>query len=366
MFTIDKDFTGGNINVVKVTGNTVTLKNELRDTDGDWFYWAFRVKNAGGQTLHFDFEENNRVGYYGAAFSTDFLHWKFTETKNGEGFTYTFAQNENEVWFAHHALYHPDRFFSLAKQLSLPVQTLCISEKGRQVPYVTFGNGDKTVLLTARHHACESTGNYVLEGLLLNLVPNVPKDYRFVCIPFVDYDGVVDGDQGKSRKPYDHNRDYNSGKPSIYASVREIRRIAQAENLVYGFDFHSPYHLGGANDHVFIPQKSIKKIKALNRFGEILEEACVGDCMHYHHENDYPPNKGWNKVGSPCFGTMVCNLSTSVVGFTLETTYFGVGDEKFSDSRAVSTGKCFGDAFRKFIAEREKKSGKITFTGDLL
>jgi murein tripeptide amidase MpaA len=30
----------------------------------------------------------------------------------------------------------------------------------------------------------------------------------FFIVPPVDKDGVEDGDQGKNRKPYDHNRDY--------------------------------------------------------------------------------------------------------------------------------------------------------------
>ena len=67
------------------------------------------------------------------------------------------------------------------------------------MPYVTFGEGERTLLLTARHHACESTGSYVLEGVLDTLLREPIPNTRVICVPFVDYDGVIDGDQGPEK-----------------------------------------------------------------------------------------------------------------------------------------------------------------------
>ena len=53
MLHIHGDFTGGNIHVKDITGDTVILENELRDTQEDWFYWAFCVSGAQGRTLTF-------------------------------------------------------------------------------------------------------------------------------------------------------------------------------------------------------------------------------------------------------------------------------------------------------------------------
>ena len=53
--TIDRDYIGGNIHVLGAEGDMVRVENELRDTQGDWFYWAFRVRGATGRTLTFDF-----------------------------------------------------------------------------------------------------------------------------------------------------------------------------------------------------------------------------------------------------------------------------------------------------------------------
>ena len=62
---IDRDFVSGNIEVLDIREDTVTLANELRDTraDRDWFYWAFRVKGAQGKTVTFQFPHIKRVGY---------------------------------------------------------------------------------------------------------------------------------------------------------------------------------------------------------------------------------------------------------------------------------------------------------------
>ena len=49
-FEIDAAFPGGNITVDRVEGEAVFLRQDLRDTLGDWFYWAFRVRGAAGRT----------------------------------------------------------------------------------------------------------------------------------------------------------------------------------------------------------------------------------------------------------------------------------------------------------------------------
>ena len=59
---LHKDFLGGNIKVIEQKGNTFILENEIRDTKGDWFYWAFCVEGAENQTVTFKFNQAFRVG----------------------------------------------------------------------------------------------------------------------------------------------------------------------------------------------------------------------------------------------------------------------------------------------------------------
>ena len=192
MIKIHKDFVGGNIRVVSEKENEIFLENELRDTVGDWFYWAFCVKGANGKTLTFDFGTQNWIGHFGPAISHNLKEWNWLNDKNGyNSFTYTFKDDEDCVYFAHHQLYHPDRFYELGKNKGIDIKTLCTSEKGNDVPYFEYGNGDKIIFLTARHHACESTGNYVMEGIIDSFVDDMIDGYKIVCVPFVDFDGVI-------------------------------------------------------------------------------------------------------------------------------------------------------------------------------
>lgn len=46
---VDCDFPGGNIVVDGIKDDTVFLHQDVRDTQGDWFYWYFRVRGAAGR-----------------------------------------------------------------------------------------------------------------------------------------------------------------------------------------------------------------------------------------------------------------------------------------------------------------------------
>ncbi len=89
-------------------------------------------------------------------------------------------------------------------------------KKGKDIPCFTLGNGSKHIALISRHHACESTGTFVLEGVIAALLKNPIPDTTVFCVPMVDFDGVCTGDHGKRRNPNDHNRDYTVGESAIY------------------------------------------------------------------------------------------------------------------------------------------------------
>lgn len=362
---IHGDFTGGNIEVVDIRGTQVYLKNQIRDTMEDWFYWAFCVEGAQGKTVTFHFDKK-WVGYYGPAVSRDLIAWKWLSTdaavSASDSFTYTFSAEEKRVYFAHNMLYHPSHFERFCEKYDLEIQTLCRSEAGRNIPYVVFGEGERTILLTARHHACEATGDYVMEGVLEELLHVKLPGFRVVAVPFVDYDGVVSGDQGKSRAPWDHNRDYDEKKESIYASVREIKRIAKEGKLQYAFDFHSPWHLGGDNDHVFLPLKHYSSTKNDVRFANFMEAATTPEALPYYAADTMPPDQKWNSSETACFGNYMYWAAGAELAFTLETPYFQACGCMFTPERARETGRCFARALRGY----HMKSVKISFTGDLL
>jgi len=344
------DFIGGNITVTNQSGTDVYLENQIRDTTEDWFYWAFCVEGAQGQTITFHMQQQNRVGYWGPAVSHDLKNWHWLDCAEGESFTYQFRDTETKVYFAHDMLYHPERFLNLAKELSLPVTELCKSRKGRSVPSVLIGNGRKNIILTARHHACEATGSYVLEGVLKEFLKNPMDDVKIFCVPFVDYDGVVEGDQGKARKPHDHNRDYLP-EGSIYPETAAIWAYANQNGCHYGFDFHSPWHKSGENDNVFIVRNSVEKLEQTKKFANILEQQITPDAMQYSAENDHPPMTGWNQP-NPNFGFTMMHRPECELAFSLECTYFGTEENKVSIEKMIALGRCYAKAIKQYMQEK--------------
>ncbi|MBQ4109950.1 MAG: hypothetical protein IJC74_03610 [Clostridia bacterium] len=345
---IHDKFAGGNILHERTEGNTVYLKNQLRDTPKDWFYWAFCAEGFAGREITFCFEQANRIGWWGPAVSYDLVNWHWLNQADGESFTYKFADDENKVYFAHNMLYHPNRFEKLAKELSLPVTEFCTSRKGRSVPCVKMGNGTKSVIFTARHHACEATGSYVMEGIFKELCNSPIEDTSVLFVPFVDYDGAFDGDQGKGRAPHDHNRDYDD--ISIYPETTAIKAYAEENGCNFGFDLHSPWHKGDEHDFVFLVRNSAEKIARFDRLSSLFEAEITPESMKYSGKNDIPPDTLWN-IPSKNFARTMMKRPECDIALTLETTYFGKEDNKTSQAKLIELGRCYARAIRRYITE---------------
>ena len=347
---IHSDFEGGNIKVLGQDGNTVFLQNDMRDTVGDWFYWAFCVEGAEGQSLTFSFDKK-WVGYYGAAVSHDGVNWYWSESRVGENsFTYTFDHDESKVYFAHNLMYSPKRLFKVFDELGVASNVFCKSKKGRNVPYITLGQGTKNVFLTSRHHACESTGTYVLEGFIREFIASPLDDIKLIIVPFVDCDGVYDGDQGKNRAPHDHNRDYID--VPVYPETKRIMELSREIGAFMGVDFHSPYHLGGRNDNIFIVRKFESRTPKFEEFAELFEAECGEDTLAFKAENFMPPNTDWNIDVSPTCAYHFAMLPECDLSFTLETTYFGKNANKVSADKLINTGRAFSRALGKYAERR--------------
>lgn len=267
--SIDADFPGGNIVVDSIQDGTVRLRTDLRDS-GDWFYYAFRVKNAQGQTLRFVFDRENRIGIRGPAISSDGeKSWRYlseTPDHGSKEFVYSFGPNENSVLFAQAILYTQkdwDAFVAAWKDRpEVRLSTLCKGRKGRDVERMEIVENENApfgIVLTARHHCCEMTADMVLEGILEEALSDsesgkwLRANARFYVIPFVDKDGVEDGDQGKGRRPHDHNRDYNHERyPEIKALKADIHERFDGKPLFF-LDLHCPWLRTGTAEYVHSP-----------------------------------------------------------------------------------------------------------------
>lgn len=341
------------------------LSPDLRDTTQNWFYWAFCVVGAEGKTVYFDMTPDRWVGYYGPAVSKDLEHWQWADlsgrgrmTDDMHGFIYSFAPEEKRVYFAHDMLYRPRRLKKLAEELSLVPEKFSITENGHELPCFRIGEGKYGILLTARHHCCESTGSYVLEGVLREILKNPIPNVFFTVIPMVDLDGVLYGDQGKNRAPHDHNRDYID--EPIYEVNRDIVKLYKQQNIRYLFDFHSPWHYGENNDRAFIVEKRTEDSKKYAEFGNMLREETEADPLSFEFTNCYnmAPDTGWNiSSGMVSSSTGYANSLYQIdLAFSLETTYFGTPEGKLPKGRisqdgAVRLGQAFARALKRYLNE---------------
>lgn len=310
---IDCDFPGGNIKVDAIEGDVVNLRPDLRDTRGDWFYFAFRVRNAQGRTLRFVFDRDNRVGARGPAVSLDEgKTWKFLSDKpefNSRQFSYEFGPDDNDVRFATSFVYTQadwDRFWS--KHPRLKTSVLCQSRQGREVELLRLGPPKAAFgcVLTARHHCCETMANFVIEGILEEVLSDsddgawLAENVSFFVVPFVDKDGVEDGDQGKNRRPHDHNRDYHQAiYPEIRAIKKQVPEAMDGKQYIF-LDIHCPWLRGGKfNEALYSPgPESAKMIAALKRFSDLLEVQQKNATIPYKESNNLPFGQGWNTASN--------------------------------------------------------------------
>lgn len=260
---ISTDHPGGNAIILENTGAAVRLKPDLRG-GRDWFYWNFEAAAAEPGVVEFVFEGALRIGVRGPAVSEDGgLNWRWLgadavrysdkESKEDptESFKFEFTQNDQKVRFAVAIPYlqdELDRFLaSIDGNPHLELTELTKTRRGKSVELIRVGapGPDKeAIVVSARHHACESMASYVLEAFLEEALSDSPsakafrERYVIYAVPMMDKDGVQAGDQGKWRFPHDHNRDY--GIKSIYPEVQAIQKLAKEVNVRLALDFHCP------------------------------------------------------------------------------------------------------------------------------
>lgn len=347
---IDADFAGGNIKVVRLTECEAWLEPDLSDTSEQWFYFNFRVREAEGKTVvfHMGGVPYGYVSPFGPGVSSDGERYAFYPEKtkiDDRTFKYTFGADEHERYFAFSLPYTAKRFYEFAAKNGFEPFEFALSEQGRHVPAITLGEGEETILLTCRHHACESVASYVLEGAVeeIKTLP-IARKFKFCVVPLMDVDGVENGDQGKARIPHDHNRDYAEGN-SIYASVRAVKKFVETEKVRAFLDFHNPWNYGGANDNaMFVYGKNPDP--DLDRLAAITERLTAGDKLAYYAKNGVPLGEGWNKPSANVKD--FCIRHGAEISVSIETPYFGLVLPTEDDFRTF--GKKIARALDEYFA----------------
>ncbi len=349
---VDAEYPGGNIVVDRIEGNDLYLKPNLTGNSRWWFYWNFRVRGAAGKRIHVHFADKNVIGNGGPAVSTDGgnnWEWLGIESVSGNSFKYKVPQDVDEVRFSFAIPYQEsdlERFIQKHRNNQhLKVETLCETRKGRTVRRLHLGKLDGVpqhrIALTCRHHACETMSSWVLEGILEAILAHTEdgrwfrRNVEIVAIPFMDKDGVEDGDQGKGRSPHDHCRDY-TGDP-LYPAVRALKQFLPAwseGSLQIALDLHCPTIRDNDIYFVLNPNEPFKQNTI--EFLRLLEKTRQGPLRYSTKQNKvWPP--GWGDLSKTNMGWSR-TLPGMKVPAALELPYSKNGDESVTPSKARLLG----------------------------
>jgi hypothetical protein len=246
--------------VLRLGGSTadLLLDRDLRDSVGDRWYWHIELESGRDRTVRVCMARPGLLGRYGPAVSVggSAYGWLCNRPDAGdEGFVLALPAGV-PVRVCATLPYGPDELRRFQERTGdlLRWDVLTSSGAGRPVPVMRAGeDGTRLLLLTARHHACEATASYVLEGAVDRLLAmrSDSPEWSLLAVPAVDLDGVVRGDQGKGRLPRDHNRDYGAG--SRFASVRALQRLIETERRsIVALDLHTPGLRGALEERCYV------------------------------------------------------------------------------------------------------------------
>lgn len=357
---IDANFPGGNILVEEVREDKVWMRQDLRTNVDDWFYWNFRVRGAAGRKLQFIFTGGDVFGARGPCFSSDGIRWKWLgrEILDGNSFTFAFPSTINQAFFSFGVPYTENNLVSfLAEHPGFEKTVLAQSEKGRAVEKLSLWSkkGTQHILLTARHHACEAMANYVLEGVLTYFSGDsaealfLRNEVDVHIVPFVDKDGVEDGDQGKMRPPHDHWEDY--GENPIYNTTRAIIEESRTwrGKLSLALDLHCPAMRGDSNDEIFVVEPEPVWMPKMNQFYNILERESLSS-IPFDRKNGIHYGVDWNVAG-PNSSDYFRN-NRQVMAFTFEFPYAQASGKTVTVENARSFGEALGKTILLFIQNK--------------
>ncbi len=204
----------------------------------------------------------------------------------------------------------------------------------------------------------------ILEEFLKNSTPSYAllKDAEIIAVPFMDLDGGVDGDQGKSRKPHDHNRDYSESPiyPSVAAFKSLYNKASESAETVVALDLHSPWMFRGGksdtNNRAYFVEPLGAKLENLRRFSGLLESETMKGEGRIVHKRGWDVKYGtfWNKgnaIKSRTFSVWTGKHPKAEFTSSFETPYSENEGTKITRENLSGLGADFAKALEKYFRQ---------------
>jgi hypothetical protein len=230
--------------------------------------------------------------------------------------------------------------------------------KGKKAP--------SAIAVTGRLHACEMMGSYIIEGLLEAVIADdatgraLREQADFLILPFMDTDGVEDGDQGKNRAPHDHNRDF--GPSPLYAEVAALKELLpkwSAGRPLMFIDLHDPALKTDLHEtiHFMEPAERVQAAR-MSVLSDLLQRDQQGPIV-YSSSTIMPSGKGYNsatKDKSTHASGWARTLPNCFLGFTVETPYANASGYEVNSHSARELGRDLAIALKNFLREKPETS----------
>lgn len=344
---VDANFPGGGVDHVRWEGNTLYFHAPLDNSPQSLWYF-FRIQGGAGEKLTLIQQGLERVlgvresrGYQpvvpvwkdgedGAWHRVDESTIVYTQEPLQFQFAIEPSQTVCYVAFCYPYLKKNwDAFAAALPQGYVQHDVIGETKAGR--PFGRWlirspkAKPEKLIVLSARQHAGEVSGSYVLEGLLKRLTDGSGEmeallEKVAVCVfPIMDLDCVEEGRYGKDQSPTDFNRDWRwkPYHPEIQNVYREVERLSETYEIFWAMDLHAPQP-GGAS--YMPPARAIKTgSPAWNRMWNLAlyyEDACARNGVSFHLSDVDTQVLNWggiNNTGLTCFyyhGRWNCNELT--------------------------------------------------------
>lgn len=267
---VDANFPGGAVENVEINNLTIVFEAPLDNSPQSLWYF-FRVIGAQGQRLTLIQKGLDHVlgVHESRGYGPVVPVWKDGEDgpwqrveentiqyiQNPLTFRFEVEPTETVCYVAFCYPYLMENWLSFLKTLPadhISEKTICTTKAGR--PMVRYllrlpnAHPKHLIVLTARQHAGEVSGSFVLEGILRRLLDGsmeMKKLLEKVCfciVPIMDQDCVQEGRYGKDQSPCDFNRDwhYRPYHPEILGLQEELEQLGQQYEILWAFDLHAP------------------------------------------------------------------------------------------------------------------------------
>ncbi len=358
-------------------GDTVKFSPDCSGHVQPWFYWNFAVRGASGRTLQFE-RSPQGIGVHGPGVSVDggrTWRWMGADSVKDGTFSYAFPEGADDVRFSVGMPYvaaNFQRFLDAYKgNPNLRTEVLTKTPKGRDVTLALVGApGAKpryAVALTCRHHASEMMASYAIEGFLQGTLADdatgrwLRENTDIFVVPFMDTDGVEDGNQGKNRAPHDHNRDY-AGEP-LYSEVAALKArlpVWSAGRPLVFLDIHDPALKGDIHESlVFLEPAEQDQAERLGRLTTILERDMQGTIL-ISRQNILKFGVGYNNIKSengsaPYSAGWARLLPNILLGLSVELPYANSGGCEVNADSTREFGRDLAAGLKTFLQELPAK-----------